>query len=195
MLSRVTITSDGRTISGCLTVALTGPLRRRSKTIRASSRIRGNASRHRVAAAHSSRSPSSPFCATRPKPARDSSRGRHRPLEDDRADARLEAPDVLHRQPRTVGAAYQVDAVVAERRAHLVEIVDRCCSRVLGEVGVRGKCRPAFTYLLDRHEGLKVALRVLGWAVEPAVEGVRPAGAALIDEHERVTLPQLAVRD
>ena len=65
------------------------------------------------------------------------SRRRQHPVEDHRAHLPREAPDVVLRDARAVGDAVEVDARIAERAAHLLEVLHRDAGGVVGDRGAR----------------------------------------------------------
>ena len=97
------------------------------------------------------------------------------------ADAIAVLAHVDERGARAVGAAVDVDLVVAEERADIVEIVHRDRRRVERQVGVVLRLAG-----LEAIERLLVGLheRLQRIVVVVAVERIRLAGAALIDEDD-----------
>ena len=81
-----------------------------------------------------------------------------------------------------VGAAVEVDALVAEGGADVVQVVHRDRRRV--ERGIGGEPPQALSQRRHRQHVVHVALRVVVAARQRAVEGIRAAGAALVDQHD-----------
>ncbi len=105
-------------------------------------------------------------------------------FEHDAADARFVPPYVFHGQPRAVGAALQVDPIVAERAPDLLEVADGIDRGVLRQVRPDAKRRVAFADLVDRQERPAVTPDVHRWSVELTCQRVGAAGASLVDEDD-----------
>jgi hypothetical protein len=114
--------------------------------------------------------------------------GRRHAVEDHRAYAVAVLADVDEGGTRAVGAAIQVDALVAEMGAHVVQVVHRDGRRVEPDVGfVAGQTRlQPLERLVIRFGGL--AQRT---GVGPAVQRIRFARPALVDEHDVAVLQHL----
>ncbi len=127
--------------------------------------------------------------ARRPDFQRDAHVGRRDAVEHHAAHAIRMAPRVFHRRARAVRAAPEVDAVVAERGAHRVEIGDPRGGRVLGRVDAPGReFRGAGLRARHRVEfqrGFDVAFVELE---RGAGERRAAAGAALVDEDDVAVL-------
>ena len=102
-------------------------------------------------------------------------------VEDHRADVFAVAAEVDERGARSVRPAVQVDAVVAQIRANLVQVVHGDVGRVEADVGVvaRETSLQAVEARLARFGHLAQRVRV-----RSAVQRIRLPGAALIDEDD-----------
>ena len=107
--------------------------------------------------------------------------GRCHAVEHERADALAVLPQVDEPGPRPVRAAVDVDPLVAEERPDLVEVVHRDRGGVEARVGVvagQALLQPLeadLVRLVEHGESVIVGL---------ALQRIRPAGAALVDEHD-----------
>ena len=113
---------------------------------------------------------------------------RGEPVEHGGPDPIGMAPHVDETGTGAVRAAQQVDRLVAERGAHLVEVVHRDRRRVVPRVGVGPDLVQALAQALQRQgvdpERLVRPVAVGGALEEGADHLVRAAGAPLIDEDE-----------
>ena len=106
----------------------------------------------------------------------------HHAVEDQRARGLRITARVVLRHARAIGAAVEIDALVAERAPHRVEIAHRDAGGVHAQVGFLRQLVAALDVLgpdfdlVDALENILVAV--------VAVEAVRTAGAALIHQHD-----------
>ena len=105
----------------------------------------------------------------------------HDAVEDHAAHVLREAPQVLLRDARAVGGGVEIDAPVAERGAHALEVRDRQGGGVEGDVGAGAERGQAA--LRTGGDVGETGAREAGGVVR-AVEPVRAAGAALVEEHD-----------
>ena len=108
---------------------------------------------------------------------------RRHAVENHRPDVRFMLAQVDERGSRPIRAAVDVDLVVAEECADLVEIVHRDRRRVQTQVGVFAE---PFQAGFEANDALLVALIDLAQrvAVGAALERMRLAGTALVDEDD-----------
>src|SRR5262249_16697273 len=90
---------------------------------------------------------------------------------------------INERGARSVRTAHEIDLVIRERGAHVVEIVHRDVGGVERQVGFGFEVRATFADGVDREERTEKTLRVFG-IEELAIQGVRLSGAALIHKNE-----------
>jgi hypothetical protein len=102
-------------------------------------------------------------------------------VEDHRADAGAVLAQIDQRRACSIRSAIQIDALVAEIQKHVVEIVHRKGRRVEPDVGVVA----GEAFLQSRERFLVRLCRFAKRAgVGPAVEGMRFAGPALVDQDD-----------
>ena len=132
--------------------------------------------------------------ARRPDVERGSHRRRRDAVEHDAAHVVRVPAQIFLRGARAVRAAPEVDLVVAQRRAHRVEIGDPRRRRVLrGVDALRGELLRAGGRLRHRIE-LERRLEAVVGLERRADERRRAAGAALVDEHDVAILAHAGQR-
>jgi intracellular septation protein A len=107
--------------------------------------------------------------------------GRRDAVEDHRSHTLAMPAQVDEGRPRAVGAAIQIDVLVAEMRADRIEVVHRDARRVVAHVGVvtsQAGFQPGKRLLVGFHRLAE------GVGRRSTVERVRLAGATLVDEDD-----------
>src|SRR5947209_4005213 len=102
------------------------------------------------------------------------------------------AAQILEPGARAVRSADDVEALVAEGGAHVVQVVDGGCGGVHPQIGGLLELGTARPYALEGEERAQRGLRILA-RVEITVDGVRAARPTLVDEEDVAMLPQRRV--